>query len=171
MRGGLTQVCIGTARGGRMKKLQNLKDFFAGLLFMSFGGVALALAQSYATGTAARMGPGYFPRALGILLVVLGALLSLRGFRPSLELQPEWRWRPLAVVLLGVGLFSLTAQWLGLALAGLVLVFVSSAASPEFRWKEALVSGFIQGAATVAVFVYGLGIPLPVWPVFLAGSQ
>ena len=74
-------------------------------------------------------------------------------------------------MLAGVGLFSLTAQWLGLVLGGLALVAVSSAASPEFRWKEALVSGLIQGAATSAVFVYGLGIPLPVWPLFLAGSQ
>jgi putative tricarboxylic transport membrane protein len=152
-------------------RLQNPKDFLAGLLFMSFGGAALVISQSYTIGMAARMGPGYFPRALGILLVVLGALLSLRGFRPSLEPQPEWRWRPLAVVLAGVGLFSLTAQWLGLVLGGLVLVFVSSAASPEFRWREALVSGLIQGAATVAVFVYGLRIPLPVWPVLLVGSQ
>ena len=151
-------------------KLRNPRDFLAGLLFMSFGAAALLMSQPYAIGTAARMGPGYFPRALGLLLVVLGAALSLRGFRASSEPQPEWRWRPLAIVLLGVGLFALTAQWLGLVLGGLVLVLVASAASPEFRWKEALVSGVIQGAATVAVFVYGLGIPLPVWPVLLAGS-
>ena len=73
-------------------------------------------------------------------------------------------------MLAGVGDFRSGRAWLGLVLAGLVLVFVSSAASPEFRWKEALVSGAIQGGAAVAVFVYGLGIPLPVWPVFLAGG-
>jgi hypothetical protein len=147
-------------------KLQNLKDFLAGLLFMSVGAAALVMSQWYAMGTAARMGPGYFPRALGILLVVLGALLSLRGFRPSTEGQPEWRLRPLAVVLAGVALFALTAQWLGLVLGALALVLVASAASPEFRWKEALISGVIQGGATVVVFVYGLGIPLPAWPEF-----
>jgi Tripartite tricarboxylate transporter TctB family len=151
-------------------KLRNPRDFLAGLLFMVFGVAALVMSQSYAAGTAARMGPGYFPRALGLLLIVLGAVLSLRGFRTSSEPQPEWHWRPLGVVLLGVGLFSLTAQRLGLVLGALVLVLVSSAASPEFRWKEALVSGVIQGAATVAVFIYGLGIPLPVWPVLLTGS-
>jgi putative tricarboxylic transport membrane protein len=151
-------------------KLHNPRDFLAGLLFVSFGGAALAVSHAYTIGTAARMGPGYFPRALGILLVVLGALLSLRGFRASPEPRPEWHWRPLAIVLLGVGLFALIAQWLGLVLAGLALVLVSSAASPEFRWKEALVSGTIQGAAAVVVFVYGLGIPLPVWPTFLAGG-
>jgi hypothetical protein len=151
-------------------QLRNPRDFLAGLLFMSFGGVALVVSQSYAVGTAARMGPGYFPRALGILLIVLGAVLALRGFRPSPEPRPAWRWRPLAVVLAGVAIFAVAAQWLGLVLAALLLVVVSSAASPEFRWKEALLSGAVQGAATVAVFVWGLGIPLPVWPMFLAGG-
>ena len=70
-------------------KLQNPRDFLAGLLFMSFGAAALAMSQSYAIGTAARMGPGYFPRALGILLIVLGALLSLRGFRPRWSRSPN----------------------------------------------------------------------------------
>jgi hypothetical protein len=151
-------------------QLRNPRDFLAGLMFMSFGAVALVMSQSYAIGTAARMGPGYFPRALGILLVVLGAILSLRGFRPASEPQPAWRCRPLAVVLAGVVIFAAAAQSLGLVLAALLLVLVSSAASPEFRWKEALVSGAVQGAATVAVFVWGLGIPLPVWPVFLVGG-
>jgi hypothetical protein len=42
-------------------------------------------------------------------------------------------------------------------------------ASREFRWKEALLSGAIVGVAAVAVFVYGLGVPLPVWPAFVGG--
>jgi Tripartite tricarboxylate transporter TctB family len=152
-------------------KLRNPRDFLAGLLFMAFGAAALVMSQAYAPGTAARMGPGYFPRALGILLLVLGAVLALRGLRATSEPQPRWHWRPLAIVLLGVAIFALAAQWLGLVLAGLVLVLVSSAASQEFRWKEALLSGAIQGVAAVTVFVYGLRIPLPVWPALLAGSQ
>jgi hypothetical protein len=151
-------------------KLRNPRDFLAGLLFMAFGGAALVMAQAYAAGTAARMGPGYFPRGLGILLLVLGAVQALRGLGASDEPQPSWHWRPLATVLLGVAIFALAARWVGLVLASLALVLVASAASPEFRWKEALLSGAIQGAAAVAVFVWGLGIPLPVWPVLLAGS-
>jgi hypothetical protein len=153
-----------------MKQVRNPKDFLAGLLFMSSGFAALVISQSYQLGTAARMGPGYFPRVLGILLLVLGAMLALRGLRATAEVQPDWRWRPLAVVLLGVGTFTVAVSWLGLVIAGLALVFISSAASPEFRWKEALISGAVQGGAAVAVFVYGLGIPLPVWPVFLTGG-
>jgi signal transduction histidine kinase len=154
-----------------MPVIRNPKDFCAGVLFMSFGLAALVIAGSYPLGTAARMGPGYFPRVLGIMLVGLGALLSLSGFRSTGDALSGWRWRPLAIVLLSVGVFCLTAQWLGLVFASLTLVFFSSVADKEFRWKEALLSSAVQAAAAVAVFVYGLGVPFPVWPVFLSGGH
>jgi hypothetical protein len=154
-----------------MKLIRNPKDFYAGLLFMLFGLAALVISRSYPLGAVARMGPGYFPRVLGILLLGLGALLSLSGFRSTVEVLSGWRWRPLVIVLLSVGLFCLTAQWLGLVVASMTLVFISSVASEEFRWKEALISGAIQAVAVVAVFVYGLGIPFPVWPVFITGGR
>ena len=154
-----------------MARVRNLRDLLAGLLFAAFGVAALVISRAYEIGAASRMGPGYFPRMLGLLLVVLGAVLALRGFWPSSEAQPGWRLRPLLVVLAGVASFTIAAPRLGLVAASLLLVFISSAASAEFRWKEALVSGAIQGGAAVVVFVYGLRIPLPIWPVFLAGGQ
>jgi hypothetical protein len=153
-----------------MELVRNPKDFLAGLLFMAFGIAALVLSHSYEIGEASRMGPGYFPRVLGILLLGFGAILSLRGLRPTMEPQPQWQWRPLAIVLLGVGVFSL-APWLGVILTSVLLVFISSSASQEFRWKEALVSGAIQAVAVVAIFIYGLGMPLPIWPFFVGGGQ
>jgi hypothetical protein len=154
-----------------MKLIRNPKDFYAGLLFISFGLAALVIARAYPLGAMARMGPGYFPRVLGILLLGLGALLSLTGFRSAGEALSGWRWRPLVIVLLSVGLFCLTALWLGLVVASIVLVFISSAASEEFRWKEALISGAVQAVSVVAVFVYGLGMSFPVWPVFITGGR
>lgn len=153
-----------------MPVIRNPKDFYAGMLFMAFGLAALVIARSYPLGTAARMGPGYFPRILGILLLGLGALLSLSGCRSRGEALSGWRWRPLAIVTLSVALFCLTAPWLGLVLASLALVFFSSVADRAFSWKEALLSGAIQAAIAVAVFVYGLGVPFPVWPVFISGG-
>lgn len=154
---------------GRAQWIRNPKDLLAGLLFVSFGVVALVLSGSYPIGSAARMGPGYFPRMLGILIIGLGAVLCLRSLRPTAEAQATWHWRPLVVVLASVGLFCLTARWLGLALAGMLLVFGSSMASREFRWKEALVSAAVLGVAAVVVFVYALGMPLPVWPTVFGG--
>ncbi len=154
-----------------MSLVRNPKDFYAGLLFVAIGVVDLVIVRSYPLGTASRMGPGYFPRILGILLVGLGALLSLRGFRSGGEAMSRWQWRPLTIILLSVLIWGLAALKLGLVVASMALVFVSSVASDEFGWKEALLSGAIQAAAMTALFIYGLGIPLPVWPVFFGGGR
>jgi hypothetical protein len=154
-----------------MLPIRRPKDFFSGILFMGFGMAALMISRSYVVGTASRMGPGYFPRAIGILLIVLGAWLSVLSFRSSREApKVVWRWRPLAIVLFSVCLFPWLTDYLGLIATSLLLVFVSSTASPEFRWKEALTSGVILGVAATAIFVYGLTIPLPIWPAFLGGA-
>ncbi len=150
--------------------IRNPRDFYAGLIFVVFGVVALVMAQSYALGTAARMGPGYFPRLLGILLIAGGSLQALIGLRAKAAEPLEWRWRPLFILLASVGLFILLAPRLGLVMASLVLVFVSSIVNREFRWREALLVGLLQGAGAAALFVYGLGVPLPVWPPFLSGG-
>jgi hypothetical protein len=147
------------------------QDFWAGLLFMGFGVVTLVMAWPYPSGNAARMGPGYFPRILGIALMGLGSLLSLRGCRSTGEALPGWRWRPTIIVLLSVAIFALTAKTLGLVIASLALVFLSSVAHEEFRWKEALISSAIQAVSVVVVFVYGLGVPFSVWPAFISGGH
>jgi hypothetical protein len=147
--------------------IRNPRDFYAGLLFVAFGVVALVIVQTYAIGTTARMGPGYFPRLLAILLVGGGSIQALIGLRSKSEFALEWHWRPLFTLLIGVALFIVMTPWLGLVVATLVMSFVASAASRDFRWREALPVGAILGGAAAAVFVYGLGIPLPVWPWFM----
>lgn len=144
--------------------IRNTRDVLAGLLFMAFGAVALFLAQSYAIGTAARMGPGYFPRLLGFLLLGLGALQLVLGLRSRLAARLDLHWRPLTILLVSVSLFVVLTPWIGLVASGMALVLSSSAASREFRWREALVAGVVLGAAAAALFVRGLGVPLPIWP-------
>lgn len=146
------------------------KDFYSGLLFLAFGLAALFLSKSYLIGTASRMGPGYFPRALGIVLICLGAILCLMGLCSSQEAKISWHWRPLLTILFSICVFSWLAEPLGVIIASILLVCISSTASKEFKWKEALVSGIILGVMSTAIFVYGLGIPLTVWPTFINGG-
>ena len=61
-------------------KIRNMKDFLAGLMFIAFGAAAAGLAQNYNMGTAARMGPGYFPTVLGGVLAVLGVIILMESF-------------------------------------------------------------------------------------------
>jgi heme A synthase len=147
-----------------MPSIRHPKDFYSGLIFVAFGVAAIAIGSNYQLGTAARMGPGYFPRILGILLIVLGAALSLRALRVQGDPVPPWKWRPTLIVLGSVVLFGYMVNAAGLVLSTVVLIVLSSAASTEFRPREALVSGVVLAALVVAVFVVGLKLQLPVWP-------
>ncbi len=147
-----------------MPAIRHPKDFVAGLIFLAFGIAAIVLSSAYPLGTAARMGPGYFPRILGILLIVLGLALALRALRLQGSPLPHWPWRPTVVVITSVVLFGLVVTHVGLVFSTIGLIVLSSAASTEFRAKEALVSGVLLAALAVGVFVIGLKLQLPIWP-------
>jgi hypothetical protein len=147
-----------------MAKIPRPKDFYAGLLFVAFGVFAIIIARNYPLGTAARMGPGYFPRLLGMLLIVLGAALSLIALRGRGTPLPGWKWRPVSIVLLSVVAFGLVLTHIGLVLSTIGLIVVASTASREFRFRESLLSGALLAALSVGVFVIGLKLQLPIWP-------
>ena len=152
-----------------MSRIRNPKDFWAGFLFVLVGIAALVLGSRYNLGTAARMGPGYFPRILGLLLITLGGVLAVRALRTRGAAIPAWRWRPTIVVLFSVVLFGLIVTYAGLALSTVILIIIASTASSEFRWKEALISGVLLAMLAVGVFIIGLKLQLPIWPTFLHG--
>lgn len=148
-----------------MSFIRGPKDFWAGVLFIAVGLGTVIIASNYPMGTAARMGPGYFPRALGSLLMILGAFSALRGVRKAGEPIPRWFLRPF-VTIVSVVVFGLIVDKLGMALATVLLVIASSAASPEFRFKESIISGVALAIICVIVFIKVLGITLPIWPQF-----
>ena len=153
-----------------MSLIRNPKDFGSGCLFAGFGLVAVVLGATYPAGTAARMGPGYFPRALGIILIVLGVILIIKSLRTTGARISLPTLKPLVVVLGSVLLFGLTVVPLGLVLATILLVVASSVASHEFRWKEATIASVVLASFVVVVFGYGLKLQLPILPAFLGGN-
>ena len=152
-----------------MALIRHPKDFWAGVLFIAFGGAACVIALDYAMGTAARMGPGYFPRVLGLLLCALGALLVLRSFKLQGAPLTFPTFKPLAIVLASVLLFGLVVTKVGLVIATLLLVLVASTASHEYRWRESIVAAIALAVFVVVAFRYGLGLQLPTWPPALTG--
>lgn len=150
-------------------RIRNQQDFAAGLIYL-VGGTAFAIGGlGYKVGEAARMGPGYFPFCVGVLLALVG-LLTLRGAvsktaTPARVKPPELA--PLAWVLGGVVLFGLLLQPAGLVAALVVLVIVSSRASHEFTWKAAIINAVLLTVFSLGVFVWGINLQLPLWPAFL----
>ena len=148
------------------------KDFLTGLMFLFFGAAAMALSRGLTIGSAAKMGPGYFPFALGLLLGVLGAVLLSRSLLRTEAPQPwpSLHLGPLAIVLLSVFLFSQVLKPFGLLLSTVLLVVIVSKASHEFRWRETLVNAAALVVIVLVVFVYFLKFQIPVWPAFGAGG-
>ena len=146
--------------------IRNQRAFAAGALFLGFAVFFYVMALSYPAGSVARMGPGYFPRLLAIVLAAIGVAVMFGAMRPTAERERLRRWdvKGLAWVTGSVVLFALLLFPLGLAGALFVLIVVSSKASPEFTWKGTLANAAILIALCLIVFVYGLGLQFPVWP-------
>ncbi len=140
------------------------KDFWAGLIFVAIGVGFILLAQQYRLGDMHRMGPAMFPSLVGALLAVLGAILALRAFVLDGAAVPRFYARPIGISLLAIVLFGIALQWLGLVAAIAVLVLVGAYAARDVRALENLALAAAMILFSVAVFVWLLGLPLPLWP-------
>jgi hypothetical protein len=150
-------------------RIRHQKDFWSGVMFFALGLAFVVLAQKYAMGTASRMGPGYFPTVLGALLAVLGLAIAIKGLsRGDLSGDIErFHFRPLVIVLGAVLLFGVLLRPAGLVAATLALIGVSAYASHEFSLREVVPLALVLVALVLAVFVWGLGMVIPVWPAFV----
>ena len=149
----------------RAMGIRNPTDFWTGLLFGGFGlFAAIYAAVHYNLGSAVRMGPGYFPVWVGALVAILGLALLLRSLRLEGPRLPRIRLRPVLFVLGASVAFGYLLKPLGLVLATILLVAVSALGGHEFRWREAVLLAAGLAAFAVAVFVFGLGLPFPLWP-------
>ncbi len=146
-------------------KIHKRKDFYAGLIFVFFGVLAMLVARSYPMGSASRMGPGYFPIILGGILAMLGLAISASGLlRVSGEMLEPWALRPLLLVSGGVLAFGLLVEPLGLVLATLILIFMSCLGGTEFRLREVGILFLLLVALGWGIFIYAVGLPFKVWP-------
>jgi hypothetical protein len=145
-------------------RIRSPRDFWAGLFFVVIGCAFILMAQNYRLGDMHRMGPAMFPSLVGGLLAALGAVITLRSFVLGGEPVPRLYARPIGFSLLAIVLFGIALRWLGLVAAVAVLVLVGGYAAREVRPLEnlALAAGMIL--FSVAVFVWLLGLPLPLWP-------
>ena len=144
--------------------IRSPKDFWAGLIFVALGAAFVALALQFRLGDLHRIGPGLFPTLIGSLLVGLGLIVAGRALvlvGPSIE---RIHFRPLLVSLVAIVLFALALQWLGVVAAIAVLVLVGAYASSDVRIGQVLALAAFLIVFSVAIFVWLLGLPLPLWP-------
>lgn len=158
--------------------LASQKDFVSGLMFMAVGGAFAWGAVDYQIGEAARMGPGYFPFMLGLILVGLGALVTFNAFKsgqPGGDKIGSIAWRPLVFILganlvfgaLLVGVPALGIPAFGLIVAIFALVILAGYAREGAKFKESLILASVLAVGSYFAFVKMLNLQFPVWPWFL----
>jgi len=149
--------------------MRNRKDFWSAAMFTLFGVLFIVWSMEYQFGTGQRMGPGYFPTILGILLLVLGILVALPALKADAEETHVEKigWRGVIVILGAVALYAFLLPRAGFVISLIVLIVLSAMGSKEFTWKAALLSCVVLGAFSYVVFVKGLELQFPVWPIYL----
>jgi hypothetical protein len=133
---------------------------WSGGIFVAIGLAGLLLSRNYDLGTATRMGPGYFPVVLSVLIVLLG----LGGIVQSVMRRerggmPHWEFLDLFFLLLGVVLFALLIERAGLLAAVIGLLLPACYWRLRRRPLEVLALCVVMTAFSGAVFIEAFGLP------------
>ncbi|MET0314177.1 MAG: tripartite tricarboxylate transporter TctB family protein [Hansschlegelia sp.] len=119
----------------------------------SYGTIDLPL------GTAVRMGPGYFPLMLAVILGILGAIIIVKGLGRAPSPFGSIPWRGILFICLGPIVFGLTVRDFGLVAAIALVAVIATLASARAGWRLAAILTITLTAFCVIVFSYGLGLP------------
>ena len=144
-----------------MKRLFDNKDFLSGLHFLFLGGIRWWMARDYPFGSALRMGPGYFPTVLSVIVVIAGIWFLIKGMRSDEIVKGNWSIRALIVLPLATCIFGILMEEGGFVPAMIGLCIVSAASGKEFKWLEVILLTIGLTISCAAGFIYGLGLPYP----------
>jgi len=137
------------------------RDFFAGLLYIGLGALAMWIARDYPFGSALRMGPGYFPSVLGGMMIAFGVAVVLMGVKNNEKIKGGWSIRALIVLPLAAVIFGYVMEHVGFIPALALLIPIAAASGNEFKWKEIIPLTIGLVVLSLAIFIWGLGLPYP----------
>ena len=153
-------------------KIKSQRDFFSGLMFLVVGVVFAVGATNYTMGTSAKPGAGYFPLLLAAIMAILGAIVLFK----SLTIETEGgdpigdiAWKPLLVIVASIAVFGLALPRLGMFVTIPLLIVMVSFAGDEFSWKGVIASSIVLTIGSWIIFIWGLGLTIPLKPAFMAG--
>ncbi len=143
--------------------LLNNKRFLSGIMFLFIGGGAIYMAQDYPMGSALRMGPGYFPIVLGSIIGLFGIWELIIGVLKPDPVKGNWSIRALIILPLSCVVFGVMMEKVGFIPALIALIVSSAFAGDEFKlWEVAALAVGLTIMCT-GIFIYGLGLPYPLF--------
>ena len=149
-------------------------------MFMGIGGAFAWGATAYSLGTGARMGPGYFPMLLGVMMAILGAVITFNSLvieRAGGDKIGKWAYKPLVFIIaanliFGVclgGLPSIKLPAMGMIVGIYALTFIASMAEAGWKVKTTFILATTLAVISYVAFVKILKLQFPVWPAFITG--
>ena len=146
-----------------MLRVRSPQDLGAGVVFILIGAAGLIFGQELRFGTSARMGPGYFPTLLSIIIIALGVIVAGRGVMVDGPPVEKFHLRPILFIIAAIVASGFLLRSVGLALTAVIVTLIAAYARSEVNLRETLLLGAGLAVFTVVVFVYALGQPLPAW--------
>ncbi len=148
--------------------VRSRRDLIAGLIFIAIGTGFAIEATNYDMGRAIRMGPGFIPMTIAVLLAVLGAMVAVSGLRKNERVEPSpIPWKGMALVTLALVIFGEFGATLGLVPVVFIGTTIVALASARNTILSALAIAVCMSALCWLVFKIGLGITLPTFgPLF-----
>jgi hypothetical protein len=151
-------------------RIRNPRDFWAGAIYLALAIAVIWIGRNYPRGTSERMGPGYFPLALGSILAMFGVVSIGRSLIRPGEAIAAFAWRPVVLVLGATVLFGLLLDRAGILIALPCLIVVGALASRNSRLNVTSVAALVGLVGfCVIVFVRGLGVPMPLVGTWFGG--
>ncbi len=141
-------------------RISNPQNFWAGIMFIAFGVTAIVVARDYEMGTAMRMGPGYFPTYLGVLLVLVGVVVSIMGVKGAkTDALKPFAWKPMILLTLAFCFFGWGIDHIGFIPSLFIVVIGSALGGKRFILKEMIPMSFVLVALAYGIFIYGIALP------------
>ena len=151
-------------------RIKSERDFWSGLMFVVVGIIFAVGATNYSMGSSARPGAGYFPLLLSVIMAILGAIVLFKSLTietPGGDPIGQIAWKPLMIIVASIAVFGVTIELLGMIASIPILIFISSLAGDEFRWREVIANAVVLTIFSWFIFIYGLKLTIPVWPRFI----
>jgi putative tricarboxylic transport membrane protein len=146
-----------------MFRIKSPQDIGAAVVFMAIGLAGVYFGSDLTFGTAARMGPGYFPLILSWIIFGIGVIVGFKGLTIEGPAVEPIQLRPLLVIVASILVFGYAIEKMGLAITAALLTVLAAYARRDVSLLETLLLAAGLGLSCVAIFVYGLSQPFPAW--------
>lgn len=140
------------------------QDFAGGLFLIALAAVGIFGTLNLNFHTSTGVGPGMMPRATAFIVAGLGLTMIVLSFTTQGERLTRWSIRGMIFVLGSALVFAWTVRPLGLVVAGPLAVIISAFADKSTKWLEVIIFALVMTFACIALFSWGLKLPIPIWP-------